>query len=951
MFQQVEEEKPIFLIVAERETVLAQLIIDFLSENSFEVELLWLDQNFFPNQENLLSRKKRLYKIIFLYGFNSLSSEIYQQAFSLFIQLSDLQSEKVPTILISSLSTALEIIDNSNQNYAKHLKAQEDFVSSFLKSFPNSQIFLAQDLVLEGKIFNYPLLLFFALFKQGYLLNPQANFYFQDEKSFLLLIQKNLIKPHQASKHLIRGKNLPAKKVAEKIAYLYEQYFQKKLRIVPILTSEKKNSFFQEFSVVKNSNARVDLLLDQIIREINSFDQEITEISLSEFEFKKALQMRDSLKKNLLKQQTKQSPTKGLKELRFREMLGRGSSAQKRASEPVQAQSFGEDFLTKIDQLFSTQRNQEKNLRQEQNLSKGKEILIKSKKRKLLFYLGTLGFSLGFILILLYSFFDLSQQKLQIQLYNLIKNEDKNIEKIDESLLYRLFSFQLEQYEKILLEENLTYARDIKNLNETLVSLFKQESSFDVAVYDLYKKSLEGGVEVAYFYDGLLSSLDNKIEAQKTFNSYLSSLNLDLFQGEENEVWQKALDKNREELKNSLQAKRFLSAFQNLLSQEGRVNILLLFQDSEELRATGGFLNRVLILSFEKGILLDKQILNADELDSRTYGDKAVDPEISEYLKEKNLFFRDSNWWADFPKTNQESKWFVEQATGSKIDLSIMLNSKVVEQFLASLRPEGLESESSSNLIVDKIFNLKPEEMSNLTSFLINGLNQREIFIQSTNQDLAQSIEANSWGGKKMEPVCPVEFKQDNCLLDALYQVENNVGMNKINPYIKQTIEHNLGISKEFIRHKRKIVFENVAESDLWPLGSYQNYLKFHLNKEASLEKIELDGLRINEALIKIAENESGKDISLLVEVLKQSKRELVITYLVPNQTSSSFSYVFLDQKQAGIFNKITTYNIVFDEQFKPQLIAPQAVYQNRVVRFINNNQDHFLFAISFTTQ
>jgi hypothetical protein len=61
------------------------------------------------------------------------------------------------------------------------------------------------------------------------------------------------------------------------------------------------------------------------------------------------------------------------------------------------------------------------------------------------------------------------------------------------------------------------------------------------------------------------------------------------------------------------------------------------------------------------------------------------------------------------------------------------------------------------------------------------------------------------------------------------------------------------------------------------------------------------------------------------------------------------FSYVFFDQKQAGIFNKKTSYNIVFDEKFKPQLIAPQASYQDKIIHFDNPNLDHFLFAINFS--
>jgi hypothetical protein len=57
---------------------------------------------------------------------------------------------------------------------------------------------------------------------------------------------------------------------------------------------------------------------------------------------------------------------------------------------------------------------------------------------------------------------------------------------------------------------------------------------------------------------------------------------------------------------------------------------------------------------------------------------------------------------------------------------------------------------------------------------------------------------------------------------------------------------------------------------------------------------------------------------------------------------------VFLDQKQAGIFDKTTNYKVLFAEQFRPNLIAPQANYKNKVIEFTNNNQDNFLFAVAF---
>jgi hypothetical protein len=78
------------------------------------------------------------------------------------------------------------------------------------------------------------------------------------------------------------------------------------------------------------------------------------------------------------------------------------------------------------------------------------------------------------------------------------------------------------------------------------------------------------------------------------------------------------------------------------------------------------------------------------------------------------------------------------------------------------------------------------------------------------------------------------------------------------------------------------------------------------------------------------------------------SKSSLEITYLVPHELETPFSYVFLDQKQAGIFDKETQYKVLFAESFQPNLIAPQANYDNKVIEFSNKNIDNFLFAVAF---
>lgn len=971
----LDDDNPVFLVIAEPGSLFSGFVCDFLKSNSLNVELLELDQDFFLNYKTHSKQQKNIYKIIFIYGFQSVSSGVFLKAMDFLDLQNQNQTTKVPLILISTISTSLEILDELDFGYQSFLNKKTTFLECFLDKFAESMVFLGQDVLSKDKTISYPLLLFFSMLKKGYIFDLQSNFFFQDERSFFNLIKEYLIKPHHANKFIIRGSRVSSEKISQKITYLYEQYFQKKLSIIKLFTNEKKQALIQEFGVVNNSQSQVENLIDKKIRGLVDSDNDNQLPSPSEQELQKAIEisrLQKTLQIKKLKAQNK------LKKESSYPSLELAKQAVKEPIEDLPATNFSSEFIDKIESLFSIQRYRDKKTRQARNVAQGSVIIVKSKKRKILFGLGVLVFSISFLFLSLFAVFNLSQKSLKKSLYGAARNDLKEIKKIDKSINYWFFSIQMRQYKKLFSTETLSEAIDTETLSRVMLDYYASTEELEKLAYGLYRKTLDGGVDMNQFYDQLLSAIDRKIESQKDFNTYLLNLNLDLYQGEEKEVWQSNLEKTKAELKSALQLKRFFVAFKEFVFQAGRANVLVLIQDSNELRSTGGFLTEAIMLGFSNAVLVDRQVFNISDLDSRVYGRKESSQDIKEQLGEENLFLHDSNWQADFAKSSQEVQWFVEQATGFKIDLTIALNSKTIREIVAVLGDIKLENElvinsenylekieasflndyktsnnqkiswQLTNALLDKSTGLSQDQLSNFSEVLLTQLNQRELLFQSNNQSLQQVIEANSWGGTKTALICPVEFNQANCLLDFIFQVESNVGINKINSHIKETIEHSLGISKNFIRHKRKITFENLAESGSWPLGSYRNYLRFYLNYQANLEKIELDEQKINLDKVKITESEEGKEISLLVEIPQQSKVVLTLTYLVPNQVSSPFSYVFFDQKQAGVFNKKTNYKIVFDEQFKPQLIAPQATYQNKTIYFKNENLDHFLFAISF---
>ncbi len=971
----LEADQPLVLILSEPRLQLSRLIEDFLQTSSLETRTIFLDESFFDQARDFLKQNRQIYKIVLLCGFGRILPDFYLEVFSLVDKINEKQSQVVPTILLSEVCSFIETVEELDREYNDFLSKQTNFLAGFLKKFPQSQVFLAQDLLLTQEKITYPLLFFFSALQQNGLIDPQKKFYFQDEASFFGTIKLRLIKPHIPDRFLLRGRAVLSTALLKKTAGLYEQYFQKKLKTFQIFSEVKKADFLNEFTLVKNSGSKIEALVDQKIRLIPHL-QRSAQGSKASLEAIRAATV-ESVKENQKKLQ--KEAQKDFKKPFSYNLFSLFKNPRKKPLSEPQEEFGGEELTGKIEELFSSHRNLEKQVRQEKNIEQGEKIIKKTKKRRWLFGIGLTVSILGFTVLFLALLFSYSQKLLQKQLFLAVKNNGESIEKIDESILYSVFYFQHQQYRKYLLEESLTGAADLVQLKTALSNLVPASRNYRLNSYQLYKKTLEGGFDLSAAWEDALSSLDNKIAAQRELGAYLADLNLDLYEGEEQQFWNFKLEENKAELKDSLQAKRFLEAFSVALLEQGRTNVLILVQDSNELRASGGFLTEAIILSFEKGFLIDKQVYSIDELGDRVYGSRAAPEEIKRVLSEEVFYLHDANWEGDFALASLDIAWFFEQSLGQRIGFFVALNSKTMSELLASwggvdvqeelkinqgnyleilrnkalsdheIRGELRTSWQLARKVLEKIVSLSEGQFFDTMNVLRNSLNQRELLFYSTNQALAQSIEINSWGGQKIEAACPVEFKQESCLTDSFFQLEANVSTNKVSAMISREISHDIGITADFIRHRRKIVFENSSTSNLWPLGEYRGFLRFYFHPDADLEKVELNGQRLGEENMVLNRRDDRSQLSLTINVPNQQSADLLIVYTVPNSAQADFSYVFFDQKQAGILDKKTVYRIVFDEDLHPQLVAPSGTYQNKTLIFNNDNLDHFLFAIDFS--
>ncbi len=125
----------------------------------------------------------------------------------------------------------------------------------------------------------------------------------------------------------------------------------------------------------------------------------------------------------------------------------------------------------------------------------------------------------------------------------------------------------------------------------------------------------------------------------------------------------------------------------SLLGADGPKTYLLLAQNNDELRPTGGFISGVGLLPIDRG-----QLGEIDFEDSYTVYNPDVDhplapSDLEQTMGAQILLFRDANWSADFPSSAQVAQSLYQLDTGAATDGVIAFDLEATRRLVAALQP------------------------------------------------------------------------------------------------------------------------------------------------------------------------------------------------------------------------------------------------------------------------
>ena len=343
-------------------------------------------------------------------------------------------------------------------------------------------------------------------------------------------------------------------------------------------------------------------------------------------------------------------------------------------------------------------------------------------------------------------------------------------------------------------------AEVLKNIDE----LKNTNSNDKISYLELFQDNVEKLKRISVLLSSAQDSLDN--------------VNLDDIPEENRNQFVQL--KGQLPIANSLLGK-FLSqekVLVDILGGNGPRKYLFLFQNNQEMRATGGFVGTYGLLDIFNGQVRNFFIDGIYNPDGQLK-EKIVPPTPIQKMS-ATWSLHDSNWFPDFPVSAEKAISFYEKTGGSTTDGVITMTPTVLQKLLKITGPidmpeYGVTVDSNNFIeeiqreveidydkelnqpkkiladlapkILEKVFNSKDlNNFSKLADILLESLNEKQILVYSKNWEIEKMLSENGWSGEII-----------NTPKDYLSVINTNINGFKTDGIIDETITHEANIQED----------------------------------------------------------------------------------------------------------------------------------------------------------
>lgn len=387
---------------------------------------------------------------------------------------------------------------------------------------------------------------------------------------------------------------------------------------------------------------------------------------------------------------------------------------------------------------------------------------------------------------------------------------------------------------------------------------------------------------------------------------------------------------------------------------------LLILENNREMRPSGGFIGTYGILEIANAEIKNFYTDNSYNLDVKAIPFMtmpAPDP-IVKYMKQKYWFFRDANWWPDFPTSARKAEEFYKEEGGEeKLDGVIAFTPTVMEGLLSVLGEftvadlkfnkdnfwdqlqyqvefgyyrQGIAAQDRKDIIGDlgrqivtKLYSIPLADWPKLIDIMDKEIKEKQLLIYFHDLDAQKVARENGWAGEVKD------FSGD-----YLQLVDANLAALKTDEVMDRTLVYNLReTDKGEIIAEAKVNYQNTGAFS-WKTTRYRSFTRLY-----APEGSELIQIRAGKELIKkdniTTENDFGKTAwGVFFEVEPKTAKEVSWSYKLPKRIAEQIKngeYQLMIQKQPGLIKLNVQLNLEFKTKIKNKEALNFQVNKNKI--------------------
>lgn len=291
-----------------------------------------------------------------------------------------------------------------------------------------------------------------------------------------------------------------------------------------------------------------------------------------------------------------------------------------------------------------------------------------------------------------------------------------------------------------------------------------------------------------------------------------------------------------------------------------------------EIRPGGGFIGSFATIEFKDYRMRNLQVYDVYDADGQLKVHIEPPTAIRDYLGQPDWFLRDSNFAPDFPENVKTAESFLKREMGfENFDGAVGITTTAIESILSQFGtlylPDYKENIDKNNFYIktqihaERDFFPGSTKKKNFLSTLLNTMllrienvnkigllrnisdqfDSRQIVAYFVDKSIEKTIEEAQWDGRMLVPECI--NKKNHCIVNSLFPVEANLGVNKANFFVSRTMEIQTTINEDgTINNIFTVNLKNDSPSNSFPGGMYKNFFRLYLPRNSTIKHVIYNG-------------------------------------------------------------------------------------------------------------